>query len=282
LQISKLEETAVLPWKLVSPRRSRASINPPSTDTEDSDNGDNEFEEDEDVDESARFIPEIEDSVDANGRFLNQMPVYDRILNSEVSLQTGEEMTVGRVTQCAIGPDGHGAGTYDDNPFLNTLIYEAEFPYAANIIAENMLTQVDSDGYSITMMKGIIDYRKDDSAAVPKSDMYVVTNRGQKKMKNFGWRLLIQWADDSESWIALKDMKESHPVEVAEFARARSIADEPAFVWWVPYTLRKRDLILSKLKARIRKTMHKYGIEVPTSIEHAYELDREYGNTLLW
>jgi hypothetical protein len=57
------------------------------------------------------------------------------------------------------------------------------------------------------------------------------------------------WADDSESWIALKDMKESHPVEVAEFAKARSIADEPNFLWWVPYTLRKRDVIPSKLKA---------------------------------
>jgi hypothetical protein len=56
-----------------------------------------------------------------------------------------------------------------------------EFPdgqikeYAANIIAENMLTQVDSDGYSITMMDGIIDYRKDDAVAVAKSDNYVVT-----------------------------------------------------------------------------------------------------------
>ena len=28
-----------------------------------------------------------------------------------------------------------------------------------------MLTQVDSDGYSITMMEGIIDYKKDDAVA---------------------------------------------------------------------------------------------------------------------
>ena len=74
-------------------------------------------------------------------------------------------------------------------------------------------------------------------------------------------------------------MKESHPVEVAEFARARGIDDKPMFNWWVPYTLRKRDIILSKLKARIRKTTHKYGIEIPTSIEHAIELDRKNGNT---
>ena len=75
-------------------------------------------------------------------------------------------------------------------------------------------------------------------------------------------------------------MKESHPIETAEFAKARSIADKPAFAWWVPYTLRKRDIILSKISARIRKTTHKYGIEIPTSVEHAYDIDRANSNTL--
>ena len=43
------------------------------------------------------------------------------------------------------------AGTYLDNAFLNTITYDVEFPvglvkeYGANIIAENMLTQVDLD-----------------------------------------------------------------------------------------------------------------------------------------
>ena len=73
-------------------------------------------------------------------------------------------------------------------------------------------------------------------------------------------------------------MKESNPVETAEFAKARGIADEPAFAWWVPYMLCKHDRIISLVKARIRKTTHKYGIEIPTSIAHAYELDRKNGN----
>ena len=33
-------------------------------------------------------------------------------------------------------------------------------------------------------------------------------------------KLLVKWKDKSESWIKLADMKESHPVEVAEYARA--------------------------------------------------------------
>jgi hypothetical protein len=85
--------------------------------------------------------------------------------------------------------------------------------------------------------------------------------------------LLIKWSDDSESWIPLKDLKESHPCETTEFAKARGIDLEPAFAWWVPY------IIVSKLKARIRKTTHKYGIEVPNNLENAMEIDRANGNT---
>ena len=44
-----------------------------------------------------------------------------------------------------------------------------------------------------------------------------------------GWELLIKWKDKSESWIELADMKESDPVEVSEYARARGIDQEPAF-----------------------------------------------------
>ena len=225
----------------------------------------------EDEDESKRTVPDIEDTVDATGNLLNQQLAYDKILRSEVSLQMGQNMIVGGVTKRALGPDRTVVGTYDENPCLNTMIYEVEFPngqlkeYAANIIAENMLTQVDSDGYSLTMMEAITDYRKDDAVAVPKIDKYLTTTSGQKRLRKatVGWLLLVKWADGSESWIPLKDLKESHPIETAEFAKARNIADEPAFAWWVPYMLRKHDIIvLSKINARIRKTTHKYGIEI--------------------
>ena len=45
-------------------------------------------------------------------------------------------------------------------------------------------------------------------------------------------------------------------------------------------TLRERDVTLSKVKARIRKTANKYGVEVPRSVELAYKLGRKNGNTL--
>jgi hypothetical protein len=45
-------------------------------------------------------------------------------------------------------------------------------------------------------------------------------------------------------------LKESNPVEVAEYAVANKIAEEAAFSWWVKNTLRKREQILAKVKSR--------------------------------
>ena len=109
------------------------------------------------------------------------------------------------------------------------------------------------------MIKGIVDYHRDENVALTKEDCWVVDKRGGKKLRKTtkGWKLLVQWADETESWVRLADMKESHPVDVAEFAKARGIDSEPAFVWWVPYTLRKRDVIISAVRSRVRKTTHK-------------------------
>jgi hypothetical protein len=41
------------------------------------------------------------------------------------------------------------------------------------------------------------------------------------------------------SWHQLADLKESYPIEVAEFTVTHEIYDEPAFIWWFPYVLAK-------------------------------------------
>ena len=106
-----------------------------------------------------------------------------------------------------------------------------------------MLSQVDNEGFTVQHMSQIVDASSDESA-VTKSNLYCTTKRGNRRMRHTtcGWKLLVRWKDNSESWVPLKDMKESYPIETAEFAKARGIVDEPAFVWWVPYTLRKRDI----------------------------------------
>eukprot|EP00957_Ditylum_brightwellii_P203528 15335063-Ditylum_brightwellii.AAC.2 len=62
-------------------------------------------------------------------------------------------------------------------------------------------------------------------------------------------------------------------VMVAEYARAQGITNEPSFIWWVSCTLRKCDIILSAARARLRKTTHKYGINIPTCLLHDHAID---------
>ena len=83
----------------------------------------------------------------------------------------------------------------------------------------------------------------------------------------------IKWKDGTSDWVPLKILKESNPVDIAEYAVARGLEDEPAFAWWIPYTLRKRDVIVSAINSRVKKKTHKYGVEVPTSLKDAHRLD---------
>ena len=43
--------------------------------------------------------------------------------------------------------------------------------------------------------------------------------------------------------------------------------------------MRKRDYIISAVKSRVRKTTHKYGIEILKSREEAFSFDKKNGNS---
>ena len=129
--------------------------------------------------------PDHEDIPDSRGRILEQQPTFDKIINAEMMIQNGDEMAMGKVTRRSLDADGRTTGTYHDNPFLNTITYDVEFPdgqvkeYGANIIAENMLTQVDSHGY-LSLMDSIIDHKRDPSQAILMEDKYIMTKSRQK------------------------------------------------------------------------------------------------------
>ena len=119
-------------------------------------------------------------------------------------------------------------------------------------------------------MTGNTDH-KQDNTAVPKSQKYTKNPSGQKRFPQttVGWNLLVQWNDVSKQWIDLKLLKESNPVQVAEYSVSRNINDEPALVWWVPYTILNIYAIIDAVNSRVKQTTHKYGIEVPKSINEA-------------
>ena len=182
------------------------SINPPPT-TEDRDptteEPTNQNDPNNDMNEPVES-PDHEDILDSMGRILEQQPAFDKIINAEVMIQNGDEMAMGKVARRSLDADGRTTGTYHDNPFLNTITYDVEFSdgqvkeYGANIIAENMLTQVDSDGYSLSLMDSIIDHLRDPSQAIPMEHKYITTKSGQKQLwkTTKGWKLLIKWKDN--------------------------------------------------------------------------------------
>jgi len=55
----------------------------------------------------------------------------------------------------------------------------------------------------------------------------------------------------------------------AEYAKANGIAEQPAFAWWVPEIINKKNHIINKIKTKYWHTSHKFEIEIPKSIEHA-------------
>jgi hypothetical protein len=150
-----------------------------------------------------------------------------------------------------------------------------------NTIASNILMESDADGYSSSLLYEIVDH-KSSREARKMANKYLLTKTGTKRMcqTTQGWKFLVQLTNGTHQWIDLKILKESNPVQIAEYVTARNIADKPAFAWWVPYVLRKQDVIVSAVTTRVRKTSHKYGIELPTSVKYAIEIDQKNGNTL--
>ena len=107
------------------------------------------------------------------------------MINAEVLLQNGDEVQNAKVIQHSIGPDGTIVGTYNDNPQMNSIVYDVEFPdgqvkeYSSNLIADNIISQVDNDGFSKSLLEAIVDYRKDELIATPTQDKYVFLKSGQ-------------------------------------------------------------------------------------------------------
>ena len=221
--------------------------------------------------------PEDDDEADPD--------TYDQYVGAEVVLPIGDKMMNAKVRGRKRQSDGTLRGKAHSNPILDTRTYEVEFAdgqrteLAANVIAENMFAQCDSEGNQYLLLAGIVDHRKDNSA-VEKKDMYIKQGSNQQLRKTTkGWSLCVEWKDGSTSWERLADLKESNPVEIADYAVAHGLDSEPAFAWWVPFTLKRRNRIIAAVNKRYHKRTHKFGIEIPKTYEDCVRIDKENGNT---
>ena len=97
-------------------------------------------------------------------------------------------------------------------------------------------------------------------------------------MTTKGWEICAHFKDGSTDFISLKYLKQSYPIELADFSQLYGIREEAAFAWWIPYVERKRKSMISKLKSKYLQRTHKYRIRIPNSLKQAYEFDEENGN----
>ena len=102
----------------------------------------------------------------------------------------------------------------------------------ANKIAANIYSQVDDEGRNTMCFREIIDHDKDDTALTMPDQKGQQPGTGGKLPKTTrGWHINVEMADDSTHWVAMRDVKEANPVELAEYAVANGIDREPAFAW---------------------------------------------------
>ncbi len=149
------------------------------------------------------------------------------------------------------------------------MVYECEFDdgtikeYAAIINASNIYEEGDTNGFLLSLLHQIVDH-KFSGEAIKIEDKYFKSQTGTRRMRQttVGFLFLVQWGDGPCQWVDLKVLKESNQVQVGEYVIACRIQHEPVFAWWVLYVMRKRDVIVSAVKSRIRWTTHKYGIEM--------------------
>eukprot|EP00934_Nitzschia_sp_Nitz4_P008127 Nitzschia sp. Nitz4//scaffold260_size33533//228//6137//NITZ4_007876-RA/size33533-snap-gene-0.41-mRNA-1//-1//CDS//3329544674//8117//frame0 len=210
----------------------------------------------------------------------------DVYIAAQVLLPIGSEEKLGTVKRRKRGLDGQLRGTANDNPILDTRTYEIEFPdgqvaeYSANVLAENMWSQSDVEGRQYLLLKEIVDHKKDEDVAVRESERWItVNNRKHARKSTRGWSICVLWADGSQSWETLADVKESFPLEVAQYAEAKGLLDETAFHWWAPLTIKRAKRIVAAVNTRYQKTTHKFGIKVPKTVAQAQALDKENGDT---
>ena len=243
-------------------------------------------DESDEFKEEFRRVIDNEDVKDAEDLTMNEIGERDPYIGMKLGLRhADEELTHARVKRRKLDAEGRPVGTSHNNPLMDQRQYEVEYidgkieVLTANVIAENLLAQVDDEGHRHLLIDEIEGFRKNDDAIPKEEGTYSASGVERKKRTTKGWQFYVRWKDGSADWVGMKDLKDSYPVSLADYAISNDLQDEPAFAWWVPYVLRKRTAIIKKIKSKYWQRTHKYGVRVPKSIREAKEIDAENGDT---
>lgn len=167
--------------RLKSAVRGYAGDKPDPADWKDLIDEDDDFREefqriynDDTVQEADDYTPEIGD---------------DTYLNMEVALPREDDgPTFAKVTKRLRDANGIPIGVANDNPILDTRVYEVEYmdgrkaSLAANAIATNMFAQIDDDGNRFVLLDSIVNHRTD-GTELQHDDAFVTSRNGGRWRK---------------------------------------------------------------------------------------------------
>ena len=119
--------------------------------------------------------------------------------------------------------DDRSKGKGNNNSMHDKSLYEVQChdgmtkQMEANTIAENMMSQVDSEGHQYQVMTEMTDHKKDDSA-ISKVKCFIKSSHEKVHWKRTtrGCKILVEWKYGSVDWVPLKDIKQSNRVDLAE------------------------------------------------------------------
>jgi len=192
---------------------------------------DNEDNEDAPFDHEA-VSPEVEDI---------EVDVHDELLLSEPMLKKDGVFVRAKITGRKRDSDGHIA------------------EYSENIIAESIYQGINDDGLEESLFDSIIGHERDET----------YQGNPDTKFITKGWNTCNSWKDGSTSWHPLSDIKNSYPVQLAEYAETNKLEKEPAFSWWLKPTLRHQRTFMKSTRKSYLKRSHKFGIRLPKTVEEA-------------
>ncbi|KAL7474777.1 hypothetical protein ACHAW6_000733 [Cyclotella cf. meneghiniana] len=176
---------------------------------------------------SIDVVPEMmQHSMKANGKYEDRSTLHQLTANEHMVLHQKHDL------------NGVPVGTAHKQPAMDTHVYEVRFQdgctkeLAVNTIAEAFYAQCEPDGNQYIMLDAIMDCRKNSDVAISWNDQVkIVDGKKVVSCSTRGWELCCEWKNGSTSWQKLSDLKESHPLQVAEFVLAVGIANEPGFNW---------------------------------------------------
>ena len=126
-------------------------------------NNEQDYDEYQNDVESFRAIPDVEHPTDYNENPLNQQLAYVKLINDEAMLQRNSTLQNGKVVWRSMKNGEVIAMSCDENPTLKYIVRDVEFSddqakeYSDNVVCENILTRVYSEGYLLKLIDFIVD-----------------------------------------------------------------------------------------------------------------------------